>query len=176
MMGPAIRAFHVLINLCFLLYIPVAVSEALPEFRVKAAFVYNFIAFTEWPDTVGTTLSLCMYGQSPLNEEIDLLQGRRVKERQIITRKEVGIEDLKNCQIVFIPNAAINNLPDILNTLSNEPILTIADIKDASSQGIAISMSAVKNKIRFEANLKAAQLAGLDISSKLLRLATKVYQ
>ncbi len=176
MMEPAIRTLQVLLSLCFLFYTSVAMSEPSLELRVKAAFVYNFIAFTKWPDTVGTTLSLCMYGQSPLNEEIDLLQGRRVKERQITTRKQVGIEGFENCDIVFIPNSAIGNLREILHALHNQPILTIADIQHASSQGVAISMSTVKNKVRFEANLKTAQLAGLNISSKLLRLATKVYQ
>ena len=54
-----------------LTYAPAAKSDDLPEYRLKAAFLYNFAAFTEWPADVGSTLNLCVYGQDPFGEDLD---------------------------------------------------------------------------------------------------------
>lgn len=163
--------------LCLTLFLPFARSEAIFEYRVKAAFIYNFIAFTEWPEqTNDTTLNLCIYGQTPLRKEIKQLQGKKVNNRQISTHKDVEIDNLNSCHIIFIAASAINRLPIILEKLEGKPVLTIADSPGAAQQGIAINMSVANKKIVFEANLAAAQQVGLTISSKLLRLATEVHQ
>lgn len=166
---------QLLLGLGLLIPAQMAMSRALPEFRVKAAFIYNFIAFTEWPDTVGTILNLCIHGENSFGKEIDALQGRQANNRKIVIQKHVEIENLHNCQIVFISNVAANNLPEIIEHINNNPILTLADSEGAAQQGVAINMDIKHDKIIFEANLAAARRNGLNISSKLLHLATKVY-
>jgi hypothetical protein len=156
--------------------VPAARAEDLPEYRIKAAFVYNFALFTEWPAELGPVLNLCILGQDPFGKEADELQGKAVGARRVGVRR-IGIRDsLEGCHVVFIAQSALDGLPLVLDRLRGNPVLTVADSADAARQGVAINMSTGQAKISFEANLKAARNAGLKLSSKLLRLATEVYQ
>ncbi len=153
-----------------------AQAEELPEYRLKAAFLYNFAVFTEWPGEVGPVLNLCIAGRDPFGKEVDELQGKPVGERSIaVVRKAVG-ESLKNCQVVFLAETAVANLTKTLEELRGRPVLTVADSPGATGQNVVLNMSVVQNKVVFEANLVAARSARLNLSSKLLRLATKVQQ
>jgi hypothetical protein len=151
-------------------------AEEPPEYRLKAAFLYNFALFTEWPATIGNTLNLCIRGNNPFGDEIDGLEGKAVNARMIAVQRKGGSESLKGCQIVFIAASAMGALPQVLDELRNSPVLTVADSPGAARQGVALNMMVKQNKITFEANLQAAQAARVTLSSKLLRLATEVYQ
>lgn len=148
----------------------------LPEYRLKAAFVYNFALFTEWPAEVGSTINVCVLGKDPFGDEIDPLQGKPVGNRTIAIQRKPAVEALKGCQVVFFPAASLAGLPKALETLRGTPVLTIADTPGALAQGVALNMNLVQNKVTFEANLEAARAARLTLSSKLLRLATEVRQ
>ena len=91
----------------------------------RLAFLYNFIAFTEWPSTVGSPLTLCVYGADPFGEELAALQGKTVGGRSLATRQANNLIQLKGCQVVFIASPAINDLPRILDALQGGPVLTI---------------------------------------------------
>jgi uncharacterized protein DUF4154 len=155
---------------------PAALGEALPEYRLKAAFLYNFALFTEWPDEVGPTLNLCILGQDPFGQEADGLQGRRVGKRRMTVQRKASSESLNGCQMVFIAPSAIDGLSRVLGRLHGSPVLTVADSPGAVHQGVVLNMTIVESKITFEANLQAARAARLTLSSKLLRLATEVHQ
>jgi YfiR/HmsC-like len=156
---------------------PVArAADDLPEYRLKAAFLYNFALFTEWPAEVGGTLHLCVFGPDPFGAELDGLQGKAVGERSLAIQRKVGIDGLKGCQIVFIAAAAGSQLPRVLEALDGHPVLTVADSAGSARQGVALNMSLAQNRISFEANLRAARAAKINLSSKLLRLATEVIQ
>jgi hypothetical protein len=161
-------------------FAPNALGEDMPEYRLKAAFLYNFVLFTEWPAEVGTTLNptlnLCILGQDPFGKEADGLQGKSVGGRSIAVQHKASSESLNGCQVVFIAPSAIHDLPRVLDRLHGSPVLTVADSPGAARQGVAINMTVVQNKITFEANLQAARAAKLTLSSKLLRLATEVHQ
>jgi hypothetical protein len=165
-----------LLSLALASFAPQALSDELPEYRLKAAFIYNFALFTEWPTDVGTTLNLCIVGKDPFGEEIDPLQGKKVGDRTVAVQRKASVESLKGCQIVFIAGSAIASLPRVLDSLRGAPVLTVADSPGATGQGVALNMSVTQNKIAFEANLQAARAARLNLSSKLLRLATAVRQ
>lgn len=156
----------------------VRAADDLPEYRLKAAFLYNFALFTEWPAEVGNTLRLCVVGPDPFGAELDGLQGKAVGERRIAVQHKAGIDGLKGCQIVFIAPAAAatGQLPRVLEALEGQTVLTVADSPGAARQGVALNMAVVQNKVSFEANLRAARAAQLNLSSKLLRLATEVIQ
>lgn len=154
----------------------VRAADELPEYRLKAAFVYNFALFTEWPAAAGNTLHLCVFGPDPFGAELDGLQGKAVGERRIALQRKIGLDGLKGCDIVFIPPAAAAQLPRVLQALEGQPVLTVADSTGAARQGVALNMAVSQNKVSFEANLKAARAAKLNLSSKLLRLATEVIQ
>lgn len=159
--------------LCFVA--PVRAENSV-EYQIKAAFLYNFASFTEWPAGLGNTLNLCVYGTDPFGENLDKLQGKNVAGRSLAVRRTASVEGLGNCQIVFISQPAIGNLPRVLDSLRGKPVLTVADTPGAAREGVAINMILEQNKVAFEANLGAARGQGLDLSSKLLRLAREVYQ
>ena len=157
-------------------FAPAARADDLPEYRLKAAFLYNFALFTEWPAEVGSTLNLCIHGSDPFGRELDALQGKAVAARSIAVLRKGVSEPLKSCHIVFIASSAIASLPRVLDELRDTPALTVADTPGAARQGVALNMAVVQNRIAFEANLQAARAAHLGLSSKLLRLATEVHQ
>jgi hypothetical protein len=161
-----------------LLFMPAAHARAeeLPEYRLKALFLYNFALFTEWPGELGSTLNLCIYGPDPFGAEIDTLSGKVVGSRVIAVQRKAPDESLMNCQIVFIAAPAIGSLGQVLAQVRGIPVLTVADSSGALRLGVALNLSVAVNKVTFEANLLAAREARLSLSSKLLRLATQVIQ
>ena len=176
-MGASPRAWIAALALALCAAAPaVRAADDLPEYRLKAAFVYNFALFTEWPAAVGSTLHLCVFGPDPFGIELDGLQGKAVGERSIAVQRKTGVDGLKGCQIVFVSPSATAQLPRVLEALEGQAVLTVADSPGAARQGVALNMAVNQNKVSFEANLKAARAARLNLSSKLLRLATEVIQ
>lgn len=155
---------------------PTARADEPPEYRLKAAFVYNFALFTEWPVEVGAALNLCVLGVDPFGKEIDALQGKAVGARSLVVQRRSARDSLDDCQIVFVAPTAIGTLAQTLERLRGLPVLTLADSAGAGQGGVALNMAVARNKVSFEANLVAARGAGLKLSSKLLRLATEVIQ
>ena len=164
------------LGLALIAFAPAALSDDLPEYRLKAAFLYNFALFTEWPADVGSTLNLCVYGKDPFGEELDGLQGKAVGDRRLAIHRITSIEALSACQVVFIAGSSGDGISRVLSSLRGATVLIVADVPGAAKQGVALNMSVVNNKITFEANLPAARAANLKLSSKLLSLATEVIQ
>jgi hypothetical protein len=166
-------------TLCMLVLIACATPaypQTLTEYRLKAAFLYNFALFTDWPANTGSSLNLCVYGTDPFGEALDALQDKPVGERSLAIRRTRAGAPLAGCQIVFIAPSAIAALPHVLGELQGQAALVVADSPDAARHGAALNMSVAQSKVSFEANLSAARGAGLNLSSKLLRLATQVIQ
>lgn len=172
--NPRLRG-HILL-LCLILGTPTARGDEVSEYRLKAAFVYNFASFTEWPAEVGTALRLCVYGADPFGPNLDSLHGREVGTRRIDVQRRAGADELDECQIVFISRSGIGNLPRVLDKLGTAPVLTVADTPGAMRQGVALNMETDRDRITFAANLAAARRNRLTLSAKLLRLATEVHQ
>ena len=153
-----------------------ALAQPALEYQVKAAFIYNFLAFTQWPESSEQAINLCLYGEDHFGQEIDKLQSKSVGTRPIKVLRSNDPGQLKQCQAVFFSQPVNDNLADILNGLSGKPILTLADHSNAISKGVIINMNLINEKIVFEINLGSARKSALDISSKLLQLAIKVHQ
>ncbi|MDQ2642086.1 MAG: YfiR family protein [Pseudomonadota bacterium] len=144
------------------------------EYQLKAAVLYNFALFTDWPADVGSTLKLCVHGSDPFGPELDELQGKAVHQRHISVERKAAPYTLRSCQIVFISRSSADLLPDTLQRLQGTPALTVAESAGATRQGVMLNMDVSASKITFSANVKAAQQARLTLSSKLLKLATEV--
>jgi hypothetical protein len=162
--------------LATLVFVTGARASDLPEYRLKAAFVLNFLAFTEWPPKTEGTLNLCVHGKDPFGREIDGLQGKAAGGRSVAVQRRAAGESLQDCDAVFIAASMAGSLPRVLDGFKGQPVLTMADSPGAMRQGVALNMSVVQGRVTFEANLQAARSAGLNLSSKLLRLATEVVQ
>lgn len=145
------------------------------EYELKAAFVYNFIAFARWPEETDRTLTLCIHGPDPFGASLDKLQGRSIGKRSLAVRRAVGLDGLADCDAVFIAASALGGLGQLLERIGNRPVLTIADSPGAMRRGVAVNMNkSEQGKISFEVNLGAARARGLGFSSQMLSLATEV--
>ncbi len=163
--------------LWFLLGWP-CVSEAqgqVQEHELKAAFIYNFISFTEWPGKTGTNINICTLGDDPLNIPLDTLQNKTAKGAAIIVRHLYTGDEVKDCHVVFISDSERTNFPKILSILKSVPTLTVTDSEGFAAQGVMIELGLEERRIMFKINAEAAKEARLMISSKLLRLAKAVY-
>ncbi len=169
--------FSILALCCLsLIHSPWIHAEQSSEYRLKVAFLYNFIAYTEWPERHSINLIFCIYGDDPFGEHLQHIRGKKTSEQEIVIRHTKNIEDLVSCQVVFISRSVIHDLNTILNQLNDKPILTVSDSPNASRKGIVINMSIREGKVAFEANIASAKRNGLKLSSQLLRFASEVYQ
>ncbi len=151
-----------------------AAEPELTEYQVKAAYLYNFISFTEWPADTAAELRLCVYGPDPFGTEIDALHGKNVGGRTLVVARVTTVGRLDSCQIVFLSREVVSNLPRILDELRGQTVLTIADSPGAVQDGVAINMRNDASRVSFEVNLGAVHRQGLNLSFRLLRLATEV--
>lgn len=168
-----------LVMACLTLFSPhacLAETRKLSEYEVKAAYLYNFAKYVEWPAAAfpreNSPLIICTVGKSPLNDVIESLAGKTIKNRRLVIRQFSRIEDLSECHILFINAGVKTPLSQIITATSFRPILTVSDSKGFAAAGGIIEFLHVGDKIRFEINNRVAQRGGLHISSHMLRLGT----
>jgi hypothetical protein len=164
--------------MCLLLIWPPPGSPAGPipqtEYRVKAAFLYNFARFVTWPAMPAGRFTLCVLGSDPLGTHINTLLDKSVHNRPLDVLHLDSPARLDQCQLVFIGNSYKHRLHKLMPMLREQPVLTVSDIDDFIASGGMIGLRLIDNKVRFEINTGAASVAGLSISSKLLALATSI--
>jgi len=158
-----------------LLLPPQAWSEPVDEYAVKAAFLYNFSAFTEWPASIGSQLNLCIYGRDVFGQKLDKLNGKKIGNRSLAVQRDLHLENAHQCQVVFISANKADEADLVLEAIGKAPVLTIGDSDDLARQGVIINMQLADNKVTFDINNTSAKRAGLTLSSKLLQLATTLY-
>ena len=146
------------------------------EYAIKAAFIYNFAKFVEWPAesmNKSEPFIVCILGENPFGSSLEILQGKKVKGKNIIIKKAKRAEDMSQCHIVFV-GSSVQNLAEILAHVKRHKALTVGDTAGFARQGGVINFVVKDEMVRFEINLDAATQAGLKISSKLLKLASIV--
>lgn len=151
-------------------------ATASPEYALKAAFIYNFAKFTTWSERADHTITLCIVGRDPFGAAIEPLEGKEIGMAKLTIRhtKSVG-EALRSCQIVFLAESEVDNFLARSDSFRESGVLTIADKEGAARQGVMIELTPEDKKIGFEFNQEAARVGHVQISSKLLRIARKVY-
>lgn len=164
--------------LCLQLYAASSIyaDEQPSEYRLKVAFLYNFAAYTTWPNPIDHDLTLCIYGEDPFGKNLQHLQGKKINDHDILINHTKNMMDFPDCHIVFITQSVVNEVDDIIKQLQGMPILTIADSPGAGRQGVILNMAIKEGKVTFEANIAMAKRNSLNLSSQLLRFASEVYQ
>jgi hypothetical protein len=175
--GPGQAVLALLVAAC-LLGAPAAPaqSEPLSEYQVKAAFLYNFAKFIDWPPEtfpVGNApIQVCMVGEDPFGPVLEhTFEGKTVNGHDLMIHHTNQVQQLKGCQIAFISDSERKHLPEILADLQGASVLTVGDSNQFAELGGMIGFTLENNKVRFEINLDAATRARLKISSKLLSVA-----
>jgi hypothetical protein len=146
--------------------------EALPEYTLKAAYLYKFALLTEWPaDTLSNSIDLCFIADEDFGRALDSINGKQINNRSINTRPIVSVEETASCNIIFIGQVANTNLTDLISKIATQPILTVTDDEQLAKTGASIFLRPEGQRLVFEINTEAAQTAKLNISSRLLRLS-----
>ena len=148
-----------------------------PEYVLKAAFIYKFALFTTLPNAPAKkNLTLCILGRDPFGATIDELDGKEVDAATLSVRRIASATAKANCQILFVAESEVTSyLSSTTPGKDDIGILTITDKEGAARQGIMIELSTADKKLGFEFNQDVARSNQVQISSKLLRLARKVY-
>jgi uncharacterized protein DUF4154 len=154
-------------------------SSVSKEYQVKAAFLYNFAKFVEWPSGVmpnGTSpIVIGVFGKNPFGEELErLVSGRTINEHPVQVRQAQAAEELRSCHLVFVSAAEGKRLPELFAALKGASVLTIGESGKFSELGGTINFVLEGDKLQFEIDGDSASRAGLRISAQLLKLAKTV--
>ncbi|MGB5988079.1 MAG: YfiR family protein [Desulfobacterales bacterium] len=145
------------------------------EYLIKAAFIYNFAKFVDWPQDAfpddQAPLILTVLGQDPFGDTLGTLANKRVRGRAFEIRRTSQLSDLAPCHILFIARSEKQRLTEIQNKINDWPVLTVSDMGAFTQRGGAVQFILAQSKIRFTINPKRAEQNKLHISSQLLRLA-----
>ena len=159
---------------------PTTPSNGSLEYEVKAAFLFRFAQFVEWPPSTfkesGEPFTYCTIGDDPFRGALErTLDGKTIEQRAIRVQHLNGAGKIAECQVLFIGGSRDKqHIEEALASASTLPILTVGEAEQFAKNGGAIGFCTEANKIRFEVNLDAAGKAGLKISAKLLALAKTV--
>jgi hypothetical protein len=148
------------------------------DYQVKAAYLYNFGRFVEWP-RVATAKSgpftVCVLGADPFGSTLDAtMAGETIAGRNVVAKRISTPEESVNCEILFLSAAEAGRLNKIMEDLDKAAVLTVSDMPQFAQRGGMIQFVLEGNRVRFEVNLTATQHAGLTLSSDLLKVATAV--
>jgi hypothetical protein len=146
------------------------------ENSVKAAFVFNFLRFTEWPAqrfaNRNSDLTLCVWlANTHLSESLRHLAGRFVDQRNLrVTEIDQG-DELGRCHALFVPEAAQRLVPEgMLRRAESQNVLTVGDAENFAAAGGMIGLVAEGARMRFELNDKAVKRSAIKLSSQLYQL------
>lgn len=168
-----------LVAIAFLLPAPALLaqdSSAPSEYAVKAAFLYNFALYTEWPTLPAEAFEFCVLGKDPFGFHLDNIGRKKLQGKVIHIRRLGANQDVKTCHLLFIPASEKDNYFRMAVMLSQQAILTVTDAPQVDEKWPVMMISLVPEGERytFDINQAAAKIAGLTFSSKLLHLARNV--
>jgi hypothetical protein len=168
-----------LLTLLFASVEPARGQDSLREADVKAAMLYNFTKFIEWPagafKSDDAPLVVGIYGEEHfVNDIAKLLEGKKAHGHSIQVRRLTTNEEAAGCQILFVREAEMKRFQPIGEVIKRKPILTVGESDEFLDAGGMFNITLEDKLPRFEVNPAAAESAGLTISSKVLRLAKKV--
>jgi hypothetical protein len=170
--SPYLCALLLTVNVSFLS----AQKPPSQEYQLKAAFLFNFTQFVEWPANIFSSakapIVIGILGEDPFGSYLDeIVSGEEINGHPLVVQRYHSTEEIKTCHILFINLPKVIKQEQILSTLKGKSILSVGEATNFIKEGGMIKFSMVDNKIHFQINPEAAKEAGLTISSKLLRLA-----
>jgi len=198
-----IRAYS-LIVLALVLFTAMIAPEARAdsatssEYQVKAAFLYNFIKFVDWPKEKTTDgnepIIVGIIGKDPFGELFEPIEDKPVKGRKVVVKRFKGLKELeesrekneserhkqidiiRKCHLLFICRSEKTKFKETINLVKDHSVLTVADTRGFLKSGGIINFIMEGKKVRFEISVAAAKQAKLGVRSQLLRLARRIVE
>ena len=149
------------------------------EDEVKAAFLYRFGTFVEWPPEAlpadGSPFVMAIAGSDAVADHLETLTAERTMNgRAVVVRRVARGEDVGRPHVLFVGRDARRALDSLVATVQGAPVLVITEIEDGVEQGSMIDLVVDGERVRFDVAPDAATLQGLKISSRVLAIARRV--
>jgi YfiR/HmsC-like len=155
-----------------------AQDAAYSEDEVKAAFLYHFGTYVEWPATNARRtdpLTIAVLGANAVAAQLrNFLPGRTIQGRPVEVRSLARIQDLRDDEVLFIGEENNSHLSDLIDAVGTRPVLIVTDAASDLADGAMVNFQLVDRRVRFEISLRKAQDSGLILSSRLLSAALRV--
>ena len=150
-------------------------AQSATEYQVKAAYLFNFLKFVEWPDEPGADPHgkwvIGFVGDTPISDELGrLVEGKNVLGRDLQVRKLQAADNLRGCNILFISESEKKRLPAILAALHGSSVLTVGDMDNFIGSGGMVAFVVEDSRVKVAIDVGATGRAKLKVSSKLLAL------
>lgn len=152
--------------------------DQISEPQIKATYLFNFAKYIDWPSETtsraNSNLTICVLGRSPFGEALNTFAGKVINGRHVVIITTNRLEDIKQCDILYVCPSEKTRLGQILSSVSSRPIVTVSSIKHFISAGGMINFVIINDKVRFEISNANAQRSRLIISAQLLKLASRI--
>ena len=174
------RTSVVLLGCWFVWGLPARAQDAGPtQYQLKAAFLYSFVKFVEWPAQAyagpASPTVIGVLGENVFGEALEkITQNKVINHHPMQFKTFASVAEVTNCQVLFISSSERRRFPEILEALRGRSVLTVSESERFIQDGGMINFVIVDRKVRFQINNEPARKAGLVISSDLLTLAVPV--
>lgn len=154
-------------------------TESVPEYVLKAGFLYNFAKYVEWPADAFTSadapISIGVVGSDPFGPDLErMLRDKTVNNRRFEVRRYPGHADVEPVHILFVPQTERERVVAILKRVERMPVLTVGEDEAFPEGGGVVAILIRESRPRLHINPGAAEAQHLAIAPKLLRIATIV--
>jgi hypothetical protein len=154
----------------------VTFAQDVTEPALKAAFIYNFAKFTEWPGTAPTAgpFVMCVLGDAAVSDALErAVIGRVLSGHPIVTSRVVVVEPKRACHLLYVSGVSAAQAGQVVADLRDVPVLTISDVEGFTEMGGIAQFFFEHGQLRFRIQLESAKRARLQISSRLLIMARR---
>lgn len=151
-------------------------SQADPNAKIKAIFIYNFTKYIEWPSSSKQgDFVIGVFGKTNITAELEKMALLKKAGNQTIVIKQIqSVNDIANCQMLFIAADKSSQIGNVMSKIKNTSVLIVSEDPGMAKKGSAINFVPAGNKISFELNRNAAERHELNVSSSLNQLAILV--
>jgi hypothetical protein len=155
-------------------------AQGLSEPDIKAAYLFNFARFAEWPAAAfvppTAPFRLCSLGTGQFDAALRQLDGKAIRDRALSVRIDVGLDAVADCQLVYVGEADAVRLPAVRTVADRRAILIVGEGDAALERGAMIAFRPVERRLGFAVDLAAVRRAGVKLPAQLLALAVEVRQ
>jgi len=156
-----------------------ALEASLTEYQVKAALLFKFVRYTDWPAVAFADASspyvVGVAGRDPFGKDLEkVLEGKIVKGRKFLFKRVAADQDMRACHLLFVSSSERRRSADLLKKLAGMPVLTVGESSDFLDQGGVINFLIKNESVQFDINLEPARFARLKLDANLLAVAASV--
>lgn len=153
---------------------PLTLAEAVSEQELKAAMLFKFAQFTDWPTSPVGEFRLCVFGKDRFEGAANRLEGKTLQGAKVTVKFTTSIDDAKSCQVLFLSPDKPKQCSQWVSALKGLPIIIASDAAEAWDEGVMIVFAVEPNRITFKINASAARQAGLTFRAQMLQVAREV--